>query len=216
LKFKKTHEYFALKCQTNQKLNQIALHQLLTQNKLTYNISKINQMKQLTLFLIAIILFAGCKKDDDDSPASYFRYEGKNYDLTKGFLVGYGETSSNNYEFDIFMYSGMQIYNPDSVVGSGPIIGFNVISGSNQLVSGEYHYSDDYDIPQTFSIGLFLTKWDQSAEEWQDWIYLENGTISITNSNGTLTIIFDCATPDGKSLTGKYHGKPDFFDGTKK
>ncbi len=173
-------------------------------------------MKQFVLCLMAIILFAGCKKDDDSNPASYFTYEGKNYDLTKGFFIGYGETSNNNFEFDIFMYSGMEIYNPDSVVGSGPIIGFNVISANSTIATGDYHYSDDYDIPLTFNIGLFLTKWDQSAEEWQEWVYLENGTITIQNSNGTFTITFDCATPDGKSLTGKYHGKPDFFDGTKK
>lgn len=168
-------------------------------------------MKNYQLLLMAMLMVVSCNKDDNKSPSSYFNFEGKNYELTKGFFVGFGSTENNNYEFDIFMYSGMQIYNPDSIVGSGPVIGFFIVSSNNPISSGEYVYTLESDVPQTFQIGQFLTKWDTEAEEWQDWIFLKSGVVKIQNNNNTFTITFDCTTPDGRKLTGKYHGKPDIF-----
>ena len=168
-------------------------------------------MKNYHLLLMAMLMVISCNKDDNKNPSSYFRLEDKNYELTKGFFLNYGSTDNMNYDFDIFMYSEMQIYNPDSVVGSGPIIGFNIVSSSKTISSGDYPYSDEWDVAQTFTIGKFLLKWDIEAEEWQNWIDLKSGVIKIQNDNNTFTITFDCATSDGKKLTGKYSGKPNFY-----
>ena len=179
------------------------------------------KLSAFSIILCICIGFSSCKKDDDNSisptsTTSYFAYNGNNLPLNKGFFIEYGYSQYDSiFEFDVYMYSGMTIYDPDSVVGSGNVIGFNIYCTSSTIASATYTFSEDMGLAGTFAIGHFLLKWDPSAEEWQDWIYIESGTISITNNNNSFDISFDCVCEFGKSVKGRYVGVPVFFDGSK-
>ena len=173
-------------------------------------------MKHYALILAVILAIGqtGCKKDNEGPVKSGFiEYEGKTLDLTKGFFVDYGPTNQNNHDFDIFMYSGMHIYDPDSTTGSGPVIGFNIVSPTSTIASGIYHYSEVWDVSKTFWTGLFTMKWNENDPGNQDWIYIEDGTIEITSSGNTFEVAFNCKTSEGKDVSGQYKGIPEFFIG---
>jgi len=174
-------------------------------------------MKNLALIFIGLLMcitIISCKKDKEsnDIPETYFEFNGKTYGLSKGFFIEYGESPNNNYEFDIFMYSGMHIYDPDSVVGSGNTIGFNIYSAKPNIESGTYEYNEEWDVTGTFDVGLFVLEWDENDPENQDWVYISDGNISIQNNNNVFDISFECTSTEGKSVKGRYRGTPDFFN----
>jgi len=179
-------------------------------------------MNKVIPILIVIILLAmtGCKKDNENSNSNnnnfsstnYFEYDGQTYNLNKGFFIEYGPYTKNDvYEFDVYMYAGMTIYNPDSVIGSGNVIGFCIYSPEIDIKPGTYDYSIEYGEPFTYCFGHFQLKFISS----QDWIEVKNGSVIISiGSNNTFDVSFECISVNGKNVKGRYVGKPVFFDAT--
>ncbi len=175
-------------------------------------------MKKLRLYFICLLVCStilSCKKDNESNNPSnnYFFYDGETYGLNEGYFIKYGETPNGNYEFDIYMFSNLIIYNPDLVVGNGNAIGFNILTASSTISTGEYNYNDEWDIAGTFRIGEFILKWNENDPDNQVWTYINYGVISIQNTNNVFDISFDCTSREGKNVKGRFTGKPTFFDG---
>ena len=173
------------------------------------------------LAILAILLFHSCKKDGNEndnngsSPINtnnYFEYNGQTYDLSKSFVIEYGPYDKDDvYEFDIYLYSGMTIYNPDSVVGSGNIIGFCIYSPASSINSGTYSYSLGYGQAYTYCVGHFQLQYNSSS----DWIYTNGGEVSISvDENNRFDVSFDCMIEPGQTIKGRYIGTPVFYDDT--
>lgn len=174
-------------------------------------------MKKIALLSILALSIVSCKKDDD-SPTSqsetYFEYDGKTYGLSDGLFIRYGEHSNSVCEFDIFMYSGLQIYNVDSVTGSGNYVGFLICSIDPDIGSGNYTHSDIDFVDETWRFGRFVLNWIEGAGT-QNYITIKTGNIVINNNSGVFDISFECKSEDGKILKGRYKGIPAIWDDSK-
>lgn len=176
-------------------------------------------MKNTLLILLAVLTLTlvSCKKDKDENNDSngnpalgYMEYDGQTYGLTSGFIIEYGLYKKGDvYEFDIYMYSGMNVYNPDSVSGSGNIIGFCIYSENSKIDPGTYVYSSGYGEPFTYCYGHFQLKYQ---EGWH-WIDIGDGNLSISiGNNNEFDVTFECTVDNGKPIKGRYVGTPLFHE----
>ena len=174
-------------------------------------------MKKNVFILLAILALTlvSCKKDNDndnDNPGStnYMEYDGETYNLTNGYIIKYGIYKKVDvYEFDIYMYSGMNIIDPDSVMGSGNIVGFCIYSENPEIDPGTYNFSLNYGEPFTTCYGHFQLEWEPG---WA-WIDINVGSISISiGNNNEFDISFDCVCDNGNPIKGRYKGIPVFYD----
>lgn len=166
------------------------------------------------LFAIFALTLVSCKKDTDtDNPSSsstnFMEYDGETYNLTSGFIIEYGLYKKVDvYEFDIYMYSGMNVYNPDSVIGSGNIIGFCIYSENPKIDPGTYNFSLNYGEPYTYCYGHYQLKWQEGA-----WLDIDIGSISISiGNNNEFDVSFDCVCDNGKPIKGRYKGTPVYYE----
>ncbi len=166
-----------------------------------------------------MLVVASCKKDKDDDnvSANHFKYDGKEFKLTQGYLENYGDWYSNNsFNIDLILLSdGFTVVEKDDwveVSGKGHGIYFEMYSSkSNELVPGEYVFDEDSFEPGTFEYGDCVMNYD-IANETGDIVDITGGKLTVKKSGNVYEIVFECTTHNGKNLTGKYKGSLDYYN----
>jgi hypothetical protein len=183
------------------------------------------KLKNLSIILIAalFLVFAGCKKDSDNDPATtgQFTYAGTSYALSQGFLGGYGEVGINSYGIEVvLMSSGLQVIETngiaDSISGTGDIFVMDLYSAAeNTIEPGEYSYAES-GIAGTFEYSIVLIGYDAATEEVEVEDEVVGGTVTVTKDGDTYGFSFNLTTMLGKTITGDYSGSMKFYSGIDK
>jgi hypothetical protein len=181
--------------------------------------------KILTIVLLSLIIFTGCKKDkDENSYDNYIKYDDKAYPLDKGILENWGKwspESDNNLDLTLVSDSVNVIEwnnEVDSYSGTGHRIKFWMYSASSELLdNGNYTYDDlSSEKTGTFDYGQLLINYNFDNEEGEIEQYVADGTVTVTKSGDTYEITINCTDEEGKSVTGYYKGILKYFDYNKK
>lgn len=116
---------------------------------------------------------------------NYFSYDGKTYNLDKGFIENFGVNSENgSYDFDVYLVSDSIHYSiPDEdFIGIGDMIYLDLnTSSENGLVAGTYKFSNNRD---TFTLvdGLVGIKMDINTEEGEELVEIATGEVDVSIS----------------------------------
>jgi hypothetical protein len=188
-------------------------------------------MKNLKVMIFALLavsmLFAACKKDDDDESdqKNQMTIAGTEYDFSQGVIENYGTWSSvEAYNFDVtLLTSGFTIHEIngeiDSISGIGSGIVFELFSSdSTDLAVGEYVYDADASFTAgTFNFAGAVVNYNPATEEGIEFDITE-GTVTVSQNGETYELTIDCKTDGDEVVTGYYKGslkKYDYTDGKK-
>jgi hypothetical protein len=177
--------------------------------------------KTVLFALTAIgVLFAACKKDDEnDPPKNQMTYNGAEYELSQGIIENYGSwESSEGYNFDVtLLTSGIAIYVVNDMIDSLSGIGSGVVfelfsSDSTHLADGIYILDEDGNgTPGTFTYGSVAIDYNVGTQEGTEKDFIE-GTCEVNRNGETFQLSFDCKTEDNIAITGYYNGVLQAFD----
>ena len=182
------------------------------------------ERKILTIILLSLIIFAGCKKDSKESTFNnYIKYDGKTYDLDKGLIENWGQWDEDEaYNLDLYLISsGITLIESgddwDIASGKGHGIYFEMYaSSSTQLDNGTYDYDAWGWEAGTFDYGWVSINYDVALDDAEIDQDIEGGTVTINKSGDTYEITINCTDEDGKSVTGYYKGTLKYYDYDKK
>ena len=174
--------------------------------------------KILTIVLLSLFIFTGCKKDKDgDSPNNYFKYEGKTYTINKGILENYGEEDAGVYNLDLTLISsGINLIESQGEIvgatGTGNIIYFEMFTTSEtKLDNGTYEF--DYSAEAgTFDDGELLINYNTENYQAEIDQYINEGTVKVVKNGDIYEITINCTDEDGKSVTGYFKGTLKWYD----
>jgi hypothetical protein len=182
-------------------------------------------MKNLKVMIFALLavsmLFAACKKDDDDESdqKNQMTIAGTEYDFSQGVIENYGTWSSvEAYNFDVtLLTSGFTIHEIngeiDSISGIGSGIVFELFSSdSTDLAVGEYVYDADASFTAgTFNFAGAVVNYNADTEEGIEYDITE-GTVTVSQNGGTYELTIDCKTDGDEVVTGYYKGSLKKYD----
>lgn len=183
-----------------------------------------NNMKLLTVALLASTLFISCnKKDDDSGTNNYLIIDSKEYGLSAGFLGNYGTDNENSlhygYNTDLLLYSeglSIQLKENDEwyLVGNGHGIYFEMFSATgNYLDNEDYVFNSTEPHPiGTFDYGHYVINYDTENGYSGDEDDVVSGKVSVYKNGSEYNITIDCASTNGKKITGFYKGTLRYFD----
>jgi hypothetical protein len=171
-------------------------------------------MKKLYLLLLALVVLASCKKDEDEGPSSNVKYEGKTYALAKAYIENYGEWDDGLYNFDLTLASESVTVTENDASGVGNIAYFEMLSSSpTELAAGTYTYSASFSTANTFATGFVGLDFD-IANLTGTILSLVGGTVEVKKDGANYTITFNGVLATGKTVTGTYKGTLIFYDYT--
>ncbi len=177
--------------------------------------------KILTIVLIGLFFFAGCKKDKKEDDFDYYiKYDGKMFRLDKGAMENYGKYYvDDSYSIDLwFLSEGLKMIEIngewDHESGKGHIVYFEMNTNSpSQIDNGTYTYDLDetYDAG-TFLYGDFTLNYDADHNTWETYKAFVDGTVTVSRTGDVYEITFNCTDEDGKTVTGYYKGTLIYYD----
>ena len=179
------------------------------------------ERKILTIILLSLIIFAGCKKDKKESSFNnYINYDGKMYSIDKGFLENWGKWSmegDNNVDLTLVSNSigvvevGGEI---DEFTGTGNGIGIYMYSTiSTGLDEGNYVYDEDAtEVAGTFEYANVVINYNIEDEEGDVDQDIEGGTVTVTRTGDTYEILLDLTDEDGIKVTGYFKGTLKYYN----
>ncbi len=176
--------------------------------------------KVLTIILLSLIFFTGCKKDKKESSFNnYFKYDGEIYRIDQGFLENYGSLNAGeSYKLSLTLTSDglTPIENNGDLIGitgNGHIIHFEMFSGSGtQLTDGTYQYDFSSQNAGSFDDGWISINYDASQNEAEIDQDIEEGTVIITKTGDIYEITVSCTDEDNKSVTGYFKGTLKYYN----
>ena len=164
-------------------------------------------MKKIFLLLsvFTLIIFTSCGDDDGDSGGTTpgltgsVTFDGQSYTIANG-VFSLSE-SEGNAEGAFFLADGtLEVTSANQVSSSDSQIIISISATARDasvLANGDYATSTD--IPDRF-VDLAVTTAGGRSEAFT------NGTVSITGSGNTYTIVFDAPFAGGVTLTGTVSG----------
>ena len=180
-------------------------------------------MKTIKLFLgvlLAVAVFAGCGKNDNDEesdPMNYFKVDGKTYELKVGYLQNWGtdEGYYEGYNQDLVLVSDGFSFDMESyeLTGIGDAVYFEMYtSQSDGLETGEYEYSSEEPYPTaSFDYGEYYIGFNIETEDYESTGFFTSGTVTVSKSGSTYQISFSCTTSTGKNSNRLFQRYVDQF-----
>jgi hypothetical protein len=172
------------------------------------------------LFFIILLCLAieGCKDDssDDGSTKNAMKVDGTDYDLSKGFVINYGDYNSV-FAIDLFLISpGLTVHEfeglPDSASGTGQLLTFEIFSSSGDKIAvGDYVYSDSENVG-TFYYSGYMLNWNATQNPFADLTEISSGTLNVINSGAQYEISFSGKDSNNKDISGYYKGSLKYYD----
>ena len=178
------------------------------------------ERKILTIILLSLFIFAGCKKDKKESSFNnYINYDGKMYELSKGIIENWGQWDADGaYNLDLTLTSsGITLVEVsgeiDHAEGKGHGIYLEMFTNNaSQLANGTYEYDYWSEEAGTFDYGWVSINYDAALDDAEIDQDIEGGTVTINKSGDIYEITFNCTDEDGKSVTGYFKGTLKYYD----
>jgi hypothetical protein len=180
-------------------------------------------MKNLLKPFIAILLLGlfvdGCKTDEDETVKNYFKYDGTEFILSKGFLENYGKYSADEgYNIDLsLLSSAFTIYEKDGEVdmvsGVGDALYFEIFTSlPDKLDVRDYLYDGTESFAAgTFDLGVIGMGFNMETETGSVFD-ISGGKVSVTNNGSEYEITINCTASNGKTITGYYKGPLKYYN----
>lgn len=183
------------------------------------------ERKILTIILLSLIIFAGCKKDKKESSFNnYINYDGTTYAIDKGYLENWGKWSpegDNNLDLTLVSngISAVEVSGLlDEFIGAGNgIIFYMYTTSTTRLDDGNYVYDEDAtEEAGTFEWANVVINYNIEDEEGDVDQYIVDGTVTVTKTGDVYEISFNLTDEDGKTVTGYFKGTLKYYDQDKK
>ncbi len=175
----------------------------------------------LALFLLALITFIGCKKEDS-TPKNHIMYKGVEYPMDKVVMVLYDEIQTGVYDVELVLlspefklhYTGDEI---DSLSGTGSGIAFELITGiSTGLDKGTYNWgSYENPVPFTLSWADAVFNYNSTSGEGIE-VEATDGELIVNDNGDIYEISFTTTMDGGQTVSGFYKGTVMKFNDYKK
>ena len=178
-------------------------------------------MKNFKVVVVALVMSIeaiSCSDDDSDSAVvvnNVMELAGQQYDIDSALLESYGENEDGSYDWDVTFLSGLtydsetELYSGD---GSFLYLDLNTDSAGG-LVPGIYTYSPEY-VREAFKwVFAASGTYVDTANESGDFLYYNQGTVTITGTGEDQIITVDLLTESGETnTTATYKGSFQFVD----
>ena len=170
------------------------------------------------LFILSLSFLAiSCSDDDSDSAPvvnNVMEIGGQQFDIDSALLESYGENEDGSYDWDVSFYTEGFSFNSETeeYVGTGAalILDLNTNSAGG-LVPGIYAYSTER-AAFKWVFAASGTNVD-TANESGDFLYYNQGTVTITGTGEDQIITVDLLTESGETnTTATYQGSFQFVD----
>ncbi len=197
-------------------------------SNLKYKQMKTNIKLLTSIFLaVAILGLVGCNKDDKDKPTppppvakSYFKIDGKSYDLSQGFLIHNDNKNTKNgmYVNMLALWSEGISVTIDStntfLTGAGNGLAFEMCSETyNGFDNQEYNYDSTGDLTiGHFGWAEYAINYNIETEEADAEVRITNGKVQVAKNGDVYIIHINCTDKNGKEVTGFYQGKLSVLD----
>jgi len=167
-------------------------------------------LKLTALFAFAAMVFVSCSKKDD-APAQAtgtgsLTYEGKSYQLDKGFFASELVDTANGIYGCYYAISSLDLNTADSNA-VGHVVTFNHFASKKGVIEGTFTYmdlsNDDFDFVNFYQglVGLNLNATGSTA------LRAGNGsTFTVAKSGDGYKIDYDITATNGKKVKGSYTG----------
>jgi len=156
----------------------------------------------LFLLLVSFVVLNSC--EDDSTPKNYFKYDGKTYSLSDGYIEDYG-ANNGSFDWDVYIVSSKLNYNGDWFTGTGQVIYLDLnTSWENGLVSGTYTYSAERST-FTFVDGGVGINFNMDTETGTI-VEIIGGTVEITITANEVLFEFNLIAEAGKTIKGRFKG----------
>lgn len=158
--------------------------------------------------LLAVLLFMGCKKDDDNE--SYFRVGEDKYTLSHGYIEYMGKGADMYvYAFDL-LSSGMTMDEQGNWHKSGTGLWIQLrCSAEGGISTGTYEFSDDLS-PFTIATITYNPAWSEKVVN--NMVLLKDGTIYVEKKGNNYSILLLGTDIYGKSIRADFSGNLDIYD----
>ena len=171
-------------------------------------------MKKLTYLFLAILIVA-CSSDDEGNNGSFsnsMNIEGVEYDISSAVLVGYGETDTGSYDWDVvFLGEGLTLNNQD-VEGSGASIYLDLNTNNpDGLRAGTYTFSPNYEREEFTWVAIEGCQSIQGDECQSGLAFGQDGTVVINGSGSNTNIEVTVTDTNGDTISANYTGGFIFF-----
>ncbi len=178
-----------------------------------------NSNKLLGVMFVAVILFAGCKKDKDTNQ-NFINYDGTKYALAKGILENLGQWSvggDNNLYLTLLSGELTVIESQggvDGISGTGHGIQLWMYStSSTSLVNDIYVYdADASEMSGTFEWANVRINFNFTAGSGEIDELIASGNVTVSKSGDVYEITLDLMDEAGKTVTGYYKGTLKYYD----
>ena len=165
--------------------------------------------KYLMLLSITLLVFSGCKKDDDQS--NFVRVDNEQFSLASGVLVKFGmigDEAEGCYYALTLVSPDIEVGQYGSLSGTGAFINFFIVSESlTGLPSGTYTF-DETSIPlpfSTFGDAAHCMTWQSG--HFNDMADIISGEITVVNhDNDRYEITFNCKDENNDRVEGYFNG----------
>jgi hypothetical protein len=168
-------------------------------------------MKKLYFIFMVVAVLSSCKKDNS-GPSNNITYNGKAYDISKGYLENKGLWNTGLYEFDLTLASeNITMTENSNASGVGNATSFQMLSSSaTELSAGSYTFSTAGTTANTFAgyVGLDFDIANVSGTL----LNLVGGTVTIKKDGDNYDITFNGVIATGKTITGAYKGTLIYYD----
>ena len=170
------------------------------------------------LLLIGLVAL-GCKKDGEPDPNNSFLYDGKEFELSKGLMIDYGQVGPDlGYNLDLFLISpGITIHEVagklDETTGKGHFMYFEIFSSVKDILAeGDYVFDTTGTFKgNTFDYSAAVFNVDYDAKISNP-IEITSGKISVKKAGSDFVLLFDFEMVGGKKLTGYYKGPIKYYN----
>ena len=170
------------------------------------------------LFILSLSFLAiSCSDDDSDSAPvvnNVMEIGAQQFDIDSALLESYGENEDGSYDWDVSFYTEGFSFNSETeeYVGTGAalILDLNTNSAGG-LVPGAYAYSTERAAFKWVFAGSGTNI--DTANESGDFLFYNQGTVTITGTGEDQIITVDLLTESGETnTTATYKGSFQFID----
>ena len=166
-------------------------------------------MKKLTYLFLALII-VGCSDDDEGnngSSSNSMNIEGVEYDISAAVLVGYGETDTGSYDWDVLLLGEGITVNNQVLNGSGALLLLDLNTNNpDGLRAGTYTFSENYEREEFTWVAIEGCQNVQGDDCQSGLAFGQDGTVVITGSGSNTNIEVTVTDTNGDTISANYTG----------
>ncbi len=166
--------------------------------------------------LLLTATLSGCKKDKDDKPSNYVKYNGGQFEISQVYLLpDESESPLTDYYHLLLASPSIKISDRTGKIGGfGEYLTFDLTTPRGEGIEGRtFSYAHDksgFDAPNTILDGD-LDKIPEGDEEATGIKEFEGGNLSVNKSGSEYTISVQGKDENGKDITSYYKGAITLF-----